>query len=195
MRKSSVKKKRTKKLQKILDKAKGATLVEVDLDNWKPDKSLIGKLTRLRYVIASFPSDVKWAVTNYFQRATRGWADSDAWNLYSWHAKVTREMLAKIRRDGISYATTKNAQGKYESNKKRWDLYLRKMEKAFAYAEKIGVGDLEIYYLRHFNTKRGIAFRKKMKKKCNCVYMTKEQDKEMKEGFKLFYEHYFSLWD
>jgi len=120
---------------------------------------------------------IKWA----WQRLTRGWDDTVAWNLSDYLARMLPGVLADIAEnaDGhpagldkkITYGTTKSL--------KEWKQVLKKMGRGFKAAESLMVADDKLFL------KGGGV---------NVQARNKAMD-EFNVGMDLFKEYFFSLWD
>jgi len=142
----------------------------------------------LRYGIWNWLTDLKWRVPNYFQRGWRGWGNADTWEFDAYLSKIIYQGLVHLNKHKPGYPITlvpeNEEEPDYEANEKKWQEIMNKMISAFKLASEIGTGERE-FYLSKLNEKH--------QKELNCL--TKEEDDAMNEGFRLFTEHFFNLWD
>ncbi len=140
------------------------------------------------------PSELRWKWTqlkSFFIRGRRGWAPMDVWNFDYY--------LSEVIRDGLIYLkkTTHGYPGSLKSPEE-WEEILDKMIWTFDVAVKIQRS--EWYLIREEECQPGeyekflIEYRELSEKYGNHVMTTSEIQK-YDEGWKLFKEHYFSLWD
>jgi hypothetical protein len=128
-------------------------------------------------------------IKEFFIRGKRGWAPSDTWSLDAYLSKVIYESLLYLQKTQCGYPITikmSDPNNEYELhlNKCNWDILLMKMINAFKLAKEIGEGTRE-HYFSHAD--------KQTNQTLNCL--TKKEERDMKEGMKLFITYYFSLWD
>jgi hypothetical protein len=116
------------------------------------------------YKIPGFFRSLKWA----YQRATRGYADCDVWNIDMWFLSVMPDMLKQLESCGNSYP--------YDMTPTGWRATLREMARCFEEAGKepdFGVG----------------ATLKEWEQ------FDKAREKNLDEGFEMFRENFWDLWD
>lgn len=146
--------------------------------------------------------EIKW----FFQRGIRGWSERDTWSYFSYNAKVNYEALKWLKKykHGIPnqvFADIKEQRGytdeEFNEAQKKWDSILDEMIFAFEMIKKSEYdGTIEMFYPSKDDPNKhcldGTSFSKKYP---DHYLMTKEEDDRIKNGMKLFIEHYFSLWD
>lgn len=160
---------------------------------WKKDHPYLYQLREIYYEIfyrfpnkiSRIPKEIKW----FFQRGKRGWADCDTWNFFAYHSKVCKEALVHLKIYKMGYPAQFQESGIEDKDaEKHWNNILEKMICAFEEAEAISNMDTYMWYP---NMRDMTDFSKKH----NVKIQTEEEYKNMIEGFKLFFEHYWNLWD
>lgn len=131
-------------------------------DSW--DRLFHWKYAPLRWwkAFLYFPTDIK----HFFQRAIRGYADSDTWGLWYY----TSEWMPKALRDMKEMANGHPASLPDESGMEDWKAILEKMARGFEAA--IEMDEIS------FNSEE-----------------YKKLEKEFDEGMDLFKKWYRNLWD
>lgn len=144
------------------------------------------KIRDIRY----FPREVKW----YFQRANRGYADSDVWGFDYYLIKVILGGLKRLRKNkcGIP-ATAKTGNSDYDYNEERWDKILDTMINTFETAQKIVDYDYCYFPLKEFTNKEYEECKSRMGEICHV--MSLEETIEYEKGWDNFRKYFFSLWD
>lgn len=132
--------------------------------------------------VSRIPKEIKW----FWQRGKRGWADCDVWGFFDYHSRVCKEALLHLKKYKMGYPVIFEESGR--DGQKEWNEVLEKMICAFEQAQDIGCMDL---YMYHNDIKDMTEFCKKY----NVKLQTKEEYDAMIEGFRLFFEHYWNLWD
>ena len=112
-----------KELEEFLDKKPD------NLKDWL-EENIQWPLERFWRNIIDFPKEVKW----YFQRANRGWADSDAWSGYIYLAQVNLGIIKELIKQDYSYPMSLK-------NKKEWNKVLKEM----AYPFELTLKEEEVY--------------------------------------------------
>jgi len=144
----------------------------------------------VRHGVWNWLSDLQWRVPNYFERAWNGFGHADTWGFDNYLAKVIYSGLVHLKKHkhGSPIVIPQKAgewtKKDYQVNDEAWDKIMDEMINAFRLAKEIGDGTRE-FYLPKMNKK----FRKEQK----CL--TRDEDRAMKRGFKLFTQHFFNLWD
>ena len=137
------------------------------------------------YNLPDAPRDAYRKVKRGVQRAYRGWADEDVWNLFGYHAKITYGMLLNLKNTHMGIPATMNPDtGEYDNDEKRWEQILDKMIYAYKLNIDIANGEREL-----FNP----HMPKKLQKEYNCL--TQKEDMDRRLGMLAFNHYYFSLWD
>lgn len=113
---------------------------------------------------SQFFRSLKWA----YQRATRGYADCDVWDIDLWFLSIIPSMLRDLESYGNSYPTGKTPT--------EWRATLREMARCFEEAGKDPDFDKvkTIRGWREYNEAR---------------------EKDLDEAFKMFRENFWDLWD
>ena len=171
----------------------------------------------LWYRVPSYPYDIKWYIKRTWQRARRGWADSDTWGFQAYLSEVIRDgckLLVKTKQgipmsafpeDAEVDKTGNHTDAAFDDACKGWDVILQKIIKTFDTAEHIG--EYHWFYQKsekysRADADRQININKKHREEDPDLWekealhvMTLEECKEYEEGWKLFQEHFFGLWD
>lgn len=130
-----------------------------------PQLAKLKTLWWLRYGIKNKIEELPGNIRAFIQRGKRGWADSDIWSFDSYLSTVIMEGLIHLKK----YKSGVPTKTKYKCySKKEWNLILDKMIQTFKIANK---------------------------QSDSYIILTKKQQKEYDEGFKLFHKHFFNLWD
>jgi len=123
--------------------------------------------------ISDVYKDVKW----FIQRGSRGYADSDVWDIGYYLCKFLPKMIRSLNKYGCPYEYYD------ESNKgdecKRWKLVLEEMAQGFEAGMELF--DREIYY--RFESSEDIKNKEDVLRK------------KFEKGLELFCKNFFSLWD
>ena len=114
--------------------------------------------------IPQFFRSLKWA----YQRATRGYADCDVWDIDMWFLSIIPNMLRDLEGFGNSYPISKTPT--------EWRATLREMARCFEEAGK------EPEYDKAFTLRQWREY-------------NETKAKELDEGFKMFRENFWDLWD
>jgi len=115
--------------------------------------------------------ETKW----FFQRAVRGWSDCDAWGAYNYLAKVISEMTAYLAHKPSGFP------GNLKDGKE-WEIILKKISKAFKLMNAKDRYNADLW-------KRAPTLAKK------CDMQNKKEYVQVEEGWHLFREWFYSLWD
>lgn len=86
---------------------------------WKSvDKLFHWKYAPLRWYkkVKNIPREIKWV----YQRATRGWADCDAWGMDTYLAKVMSGMFMKLSKDSYGYPSRCKTPEEWENLLRKW---------------------------------------------------------------------------
>lgn len=169
------------------------------------------------YRVPDYPYNIKLHIKRTYQRAKRGWADSDTWRFHSYLSEVIQggcKHLVKTKHGIPMSAFPEGAEtdktGNYtdvafDDACKRWEGILQKIIKTFKTAE--GIAEHHWFYQRSdkYDQKEAdkhIAIDEKLLEESPELWlrrdlkaMTLEECKEYEEGWKLFQEHYFGLSD
>lgn len=189
-----------------------------DFDQMMEDLKIKGVWENIYWTIRRYwiwfwdiPRDVHRAIKRFYQRGRRGWADEDVWCIASYLIKVVPGMLKRLRKikHGIPMAAfAEEGKGEYGNHtdeqfkeaEKVWDEIMGKMIKTFEMAYNIL--DNDWFYQKSENWSQEEADKfddiwKKPRWKYKPVprSMTKKECQEYEEGWRLFQEHFYSLWD
>lgn len=123
--------------------------------------------------IVGFPRKAYRKIKSFIQRGIRGWSDEDAWDLHWYLSEVISESVHHLRKTVHGYPC--DLEGPEE-----WDDILSKIEMAFRLAS-----DEECYYIP---VSTGDEEEWK-------YIENKEVEGKTDEGFRLFKEYFFHLWD
>ena len=165
-------------------------------ERFEKEHPLLHNIQSLYYAIRRFFIRIidffKYDIKYFIQRGKRGWSDRDTWGFHYYLAKVIYEGLIHLKKYKHGYPITilpkkvkdPNKDIDYKANEKVWDKIMDKMICSFKLAKEIGEGEREFYLPK---------MSKEFKKKYKCL--AKIEDRKIKEGFRLFTEHFFDLWD
>jgi hypothetical protein len=152
------------------------------------------KIKDIRY----YPREVKW----FFQRAKRGYADSDVWGFDYYLTKVILGGLKRLRKDKcgcplvLPYDPNVHPDDiDWDENQKRWDEILDTMIYTFETADKILNDDPAWWFIpsAEFTEEE---YNKRKKQFGKVIYvMTLDEVIKYEEGWKNFQKYYFNLWD
>lgn len=135
--------------------------------------------------LSMLPRKIKWA----WQRATRGYADFDAWGIDDWFMTIMPNMLQDLKNNhcGIPYFTDD-----MEADRKKWDEILDKMVYLLKEMnEDTSSQQNEFFkaYIRSNDSELCKAYRNRQNEINKYIKTCKN------EFFKLFSEHFYDLWD
>lgn len=120
-----------------------------------------------------------------WQRAFRGWADCDCWNIASYLVEIMPPMLQKFKADTHGYPGWGQA-----ATPEKWDALLDKMVEGFEAGKRVVDDD---YYL---TTNADILTRKPTREEVlSWVELAKADHKIFSVNMKLFVKWFFHLWD
>lgn len=184
--------KRNKITNKVWDKEwddllKGVTVETKKYNKWYCNIDRWNKWDKfywfIRYGIWNWIIDLKWRIPTVLHRMFYGWGYADTWSLDSYLSKIIYESLKYQKKHTRGYVIYDQNKTDKENELFSNDLY-NDMIYAFKLAKEIGEGKRN-FYLPNIN--------KKLRKKLfNCL--TREEDRKMKKGMKLFIKHFFNLW-
>lgn len=114
-------------------------------------------------------------IITFIQRGRRGWAEEDAWCAYSHISRVIYEMLEWLRKNnhGVPPSYRLENDPNLVASSKAWEEDLCKMILTFRILEKSNMSHVR------FQSEE--------------MYLKYEED--IKEGMKLFFDNFQSLWD
>lgn len=183
--------------------------IEVNYTWW--DKFILhSKMNWLRWLIynmsdvpVDFCREVKW----FIQRGRRGFSDRDIWSMDWWLTDIMPDALRQLKRNkhGVpcSMFTEKaqiNKHGIFTNKeinraKKRWNKAIDNMIYTFETAKKISITDWIYISSKDYNTKENKKLRIETIELKHFYIMNLKECKRYEQGWKLFQEHFFSLWD
>jgi len=139
--------------------------------------------------VRDFPREVYW----FCQRGMRGYSDRDTWGLDYHLARIIAEGTAQIKKYKSGHPA--------DITEKQWDIILNEIIWTFEMATEIL--DNSVYYMKYVDWNKDDYERfnktcEELKQKCpdgKFYAMTKEECKRYEDGWKLFQEYFFSLWD
>lgn len=139
--------------------------------------------------IEEFPRNIKY----FIQRGKRGYSDRDTWSFGFYLATVISGGIDKLIKDVHGRPCDLKSL-------KQWKSILKKINRTFKTEEKIIDGELLFLPAKKYNDKKRkdiIKFTKENNKEWDINYrvMTKKENREYKEGWKLFEKFFESLWD
>lgn len=116
------------------------------------------------------PTNIK----HYYQRATRGWADCDTWDLWDYQSRVLPQALRHMAKYKNGCPSDLWDKKKKDNECHKWQEILEKIAKGFEAPIKLD----------------NLFWSEKKNKK-----LEKELQKEFEEGVNLFKKYYRNLWD
>lgn len=149
----------------------------------------------IRHGIWGSIRDLRWQVPNTISRAKRGWGHADIWGFCDYLANVISGGLKHLKENKCGYPCPEGKDGK--EAKKEWDEALDKMIYTFETAKKVldNYPAGEWLYIPSKDWDKQKEFRDRMLNGTDMHVMTKEECLKYEEGFRLFQEHFFNLWD
>ena len=148
-------------------------------------ESLWWKIERDWNFIRRIPREIKW----FFQRAIRGWADCDTWSFDGYLSKIISQGLKRLKAHKMGYPS--------RYTEKEWDEVIDCMVRAFETAMKVTNNELDYVPQLPPESLEDSLWKsiEDIARKYGSRCMTKEEEAEMKKGFQLFIENFFSFWD
>ena len=132
--------------------------------------------------------EIKW----FFQRGYRGWADCDIWSFDTYLSKVIYSGLIRLK-EKQNILPTLHSGITEEDAQKEWDFIMNEVIYAFKMWHRCANSDAEFWYPDNNGEH---ALKPIVEEKYPDIYlMSKEDDARMKNGMKLFIEHFGSFWD
>lgn len=128
--------------------------------------------TRVKYEYSKVRMNIKAA----YQRAWRGWADEDWWNIDLWFIKNMKPLLTQLREKTISYPSNLTFD--------EWHAILTRMIDCLEWMDYDEVLD---------KVTDEEAYRQGKKNKYDLAYDYVDKNKTI--FFKLFAEYFYDLWD
>lgn len=175
------------------------------MDEWKKEAELwkkkhpnLYRLEQAYYSIRRFFIRIvdffRYDIKAFIQRGKRGYANSDVWGFHRYLSEVIAGGIDKLTKEVHGYPCNLK-------NLKEWEVILKKISKTFKTAKEIDDDNLQYLSATLFNDKERkncIRITKELNKKYsyyNTRTMTKKENKEYEEGWQLFQQYYFNLWD
>lgn len=140
-----------------------------------------------KYYIKDRIREIPKVVRAMYQRATRGWADCDVWNIDSWFLTVVPDMLRKLSKDRCGYPIALEHLGD-DLGPKVWRQILDQMAddfEALERQEELWFRDGGLYD----TSNRGLEQSRQ------CYLDEMEATRIVSRGLFEFYVWFFSLWD
>ncbi len=140
------------------------------------------------YRVYHFVDDIPLNIKSFLQRGKKGWSSRDTWGFSSYIANTIAE--------GVHHLKTFQHGHPADLTEGQWTDILNKIIDTFEMAKRISDGTL---YLIEDKTKRKKwskmldGINKKYNSLDRC--MTDNEFKRYDEGWKLFQQYFFSLWD
>jgi hypothetical protein len=128
--------------------------------------------------IKDVPREIKW----FWQRGSRGWADCDTWSIDYHLCRIIPPMIRKLKKNDHGYP--------YDLSSKQWHKILNNIAWTFDIAADIQNHDV----IFPSKKKPGPSLREHYKK-FKIKTLTKAEYDRYKEGWRLFQEYFFNLWD
>lgn len=171
-------------------------------NGWFRDKYL--HVYRFFNQIKNFPNNTYYEIKWFVQRGVRGYSDRDLWEFDGYLSRVIKEgcIWLRMNQHGVpilcGYEDYEADEKQFTNMKIEWAGILWNMIDTFSYAQEIL--DARLYYQpsRKYSKKRAEKYNKiwiDWKHKPVPRAMTKEKCKRYEEGWKLFQQHFFDLWD
>jgi hypothetical protein len=150
------------------------------------------------------PSEIRWnflRFKSYFIRGKKGWAPMDTWSFDYYLSPIIRDALTHLKKNNHGYPGSLD-------NQEEWEVILEKIIWTFDACEKIQKSDWYMLPRENYIMSNGKLYYKdnteyeELRKnyeeiavKYNNHVMTDEELLKYEEGWRLFKEYYFSLWD
>ena len=170
-----------------------------DEKEWKKNHPVLAFLEDFYYsaiVKKDIPIDAYREIKWFIQRGKRGYADCDVWgfdyylsNIIVNGIKDLKEQVHGVPSD-ISRKMGESHSSDLKKSIKEWKRILGEIQWTFETSTKICENN---WILIKDERTRGTY--KKLEKDKNFRVMTKEECKRYKNGWKLFQQYYFNLWD
>lgn len=167
----------------------------------------------LWYRVPEYPYDIKRYIKMWYQRANRGWADSDVWGFYDYLAKVISEGCIWLRKNkqGVPCQTYPNVKAieaednniHFKKAEEKWNKILNNIIWTFHIAQKIYNNNwiYPLYEDQYFTKEEKKKWKKWVKDSNkrfgtnNYHIMTKKEIDKYRKGWKYFQQYFGNLWD
>ena len=131
-------------------------------------------------------------IRSFFQRGKKGWSSKDTWCFSGYLSEVIYKGLIHLKKNQVGHPCN--------LTEGQWIDILNKIINTFKTAQEISDGTTCYIPTKQWdekNYKKMCEITKERNKeyKQNDRVLSKRQSKEFEEGFKLFEQHFFSLWD
>jgi len=133
---------------------------------------------RFCHKVEMIPKEIKW----FWQRGTRGWADSDVWSIDWFLCDIMPPMLKQLKKNKMGYPCG--------TSQKKWEKILDDIAYMFETAHEIQ--DMQAVFPEK---KKATESMNQHRKKYKIKVLTKEEFARYNKGWKLFQEYFYSLWD
>ena len=148
--------------------------------------------------ISDFPREVYW----FIQRGKRGYSDSDTWGFNYHLSDIITGGIKHLRKNLHGCPDTLNPKtGKHDFNIKRWGKILDEIVYTFETGKNVTCSNWLYINTNKWNKKeynRMVIICKEMNAKWpeeKYKALTKKECKRYEDGWKLFQEYFFNLWD
>src|SRR3990167_4476436 len=170
------------------------------------EKDLVEAKEQMYYSIIMFteewlnPKEYYRKIKFFIQRGIRGWAECDAWDWYSYNAKVNCEVLKwlKEHKHGHPVAMFEYTEQRNPSDmeeriaRDKWKEIINKMIFAF---EQIKYDSYDGNLIKWYEGRDDADYKSFIKKYSETKLQTKEEYDLVQEGLQLYIKYYESLWD
>lgn len=144
--------------------------------------------------ICEYPEEIYDEIKYFIQRGKRGYSDRDLWGFPWYLAEMLPKALKQLKEIQHILPTWKQGEPE-EVAQKRWYGIMDNMIYTFEIAHKI-LNDHYIYCPSGlYDIERYKEIRENMSELEFTTIMTKEECLKYENGWELFQEHFFSLWD
>lgn len=139
----------------------------------------------LIYNTKDVPNDLYRKCKRGWQRAYRGWAKEDVWNLDGYLSKVIRDSIQRLRNRHCGHPPNMTSE--------EWNKKLDNIIYTFDVNDKI----LNNYWLalQKYNEWKEKIYLEQKEEYCDFHVMTFKETEKYEIGWNLFKQHYFDLWD
>jgi len=149
----------------------------------------------LFWQLVRLPGDIRRNIRDFFQRGRRGWANSDTWEFSHYLSKVILGGVEHLEKIQHGMPTWKPGKTDLECANE-WDCILNAIINTFRLAKEISDGKVCYLPLKDFTEKEYRRLAKALENsKHRMKVLNRKEVFEYEEGFRLFAEYFFSLWD
>lgn len=155
---------------------------------WEKKHPILTTIREGYYHIIRFIEDVPLNVKSFIQRAKRGWSDRDTWGFSYYLAKTISKGVYHLKKYAHCHPN--------DLTEGQWMDVLNKITATFDKASRISDGNL--YLIKDKKEKERWQkvlddINKEYETNDRC--MTSKEIREYNQGWTLFREYFFSLWD